>query len=161
MKIPSTIDLILWGAVAAGAIALLLVVKHWHDDSVYKLPAAKAEAARVQKEIGLEREQNALTEVSTSGFVKQVVAISDPERKLSDRVCRSTNVPTVSGSADPGRDPVAGGEPGVPGRGAERDVSFGTTVYGKRCEILRAEVTTWREWWRNQNELSKQTSGNR
>lgn len=159
MKLPSTIDLILWGAVAVGAIALLLVVKHWHDDSVYKLPAAKAEVKQIKAEQSLEREQNALTEVSTSGFVKQVVAISDPERKLPGFVCKRPGVQTIPAKPDPSGDAAPGSDPRVPGSDLERDVSIGATVYGKRCEILRAEVTTWREWWRKQNELSRQTSG--
>ena len=155
MKITSKIELAIYIALAVCAVGLFFVVKKWHDDSVYELPKVKLEKERIQKEWDLEKESNALTEVRTDGFVKEVVRINDPERKLTGIVCRNASVPTVPEGASPGELAAPEREPGVSGGNPERDVSVGTTVYGKRCELLRAEVETWRLWWRDQNELSR------
>lgn len=48
MTIPSKLDLVLWGLLAAGAIGLLMVVASWRDDSVNKLPAAQREIDRLE-----------------------------------------------------------------------------------------------------------------
>jgi hypothetical protein len=155
VKIPSKIDLVIYGLLAIGVVTLFLVVKKWHDDSVYELPKAIVKAERIQSEWDKAKESDALTEVRTDEFTRAVVAISNPERKLSDRVCKRTSLPAVSEGADPSQLAAPEREPGVSGEDSFWDVSVGTTVYGKRCEILAAEALTWRLWYKDQYELSR------
>lgn len=159
MKLPSKLDLAIWGVAALGVVFMFLVVKRWHDLATIDLPAARAAISRLEKEAEQKAKQQEISDDVGSKRTEVAAAIADPRRSLPPVwVCKQpASVPAVS-QAPVGAEPAASsGEPEVPGGDSPRDVSDGATVYGKRCELLRAELILVREWVRRQHELSRQT----
>lgn len=127
MKIPSKVDLVAWGLIAAGVLALGLVVKGWRDDSL-ELPRVRDQAKQLKDNYAaLEKRQaeNATkTEKHGHEFDQAQDALNAGRGHAPDvRVCLDHSVPASRvasrGSAKPGDE--ASADPGVVPQAAQRD----------------------------------------
>lgn len=155
-KLPSKIDLAIWGAVALLLVVGFLVVKKWHDDAVFY--RAKTEQLLAVKKV--EKQQDKITEGVGHEIRQGEAAINAPERSLAPvSVCKPARLRPVPEPASGAAGTPADSQSGVSAGDTGRDVTFGLTVYGKRCEVVRLRASSWQTWWREQNELSREVSG--
>jgi hypothetical protein len=163
MKIPSTIDLVLYGllALAVGG-AVGVVVKWKHDAELLKVERAQhtADVQRLEatiaardERIAIEIENRRLADESSNHFQGRLRELE--AQRLADgfgaiRVCRRPvlNLSTAApGAAAGGSDAAA--VPGDPGAAeVSTDVGPAADVYGTRCEANTIQVEELQGWIR-------------
>lgn len=156
MKLPSKIDLAVWGVVGLLLLGGFFVVKKWHHDAVF----FAAEAARLQGIREGEKKQNKVSKEVSNDHIQAVAAINDPSRQLHPvRVCKPQSLPSVPEASGGVAPATSSGEPGLSTMDSGWEVSGNLSLYGKRCEVLRQTALSWRLWAEAQEKLFEETQG--
>lgn len=154
MKLPSTLDLVLYGALALGAGALLFTVNHWRTQAAeYKVAKVEwkrtlaAKDARIAEEIDNTRKAND----ASSKFQGRVRALED--QRTADgfgvvRMCRRPVLRLPQASAASGSDAAAAPDDSQPLE-ADRDIGPELDQYGTESELNLIQVDELQAWIRS------------
>jgi hypothetical protein len=152
MKLPSTIDLVLYGLLALSVAGAVAVVAKWkHDAGLLKVERAAhvAELKRLNGELETERHNAQLARDSSNAYQQALEDLrgaraATPARTV--RLCHTTNeLPgSVSGSAAAGEEAV----PQAPGPGVEIGRDIGPELYAladeaDECAVQRDALIDW------------------
>ncbi len=163
MKIPSKLDLILWGACALCVIGLIAVVNHWRLDSA-RLKVERTERAIERKEhadqVSALEERNAI-EIENRRFAdERSNRFQGRIRELEDqrtadgfgaiRVCRRPvfQVPTATAGRTAGGSDAASLPDDAGAAEVSTDVGPAAELYGTRCEANAIKLDELQEWVR-------------
>lgn len=163
MRLPSKLELIMWGAAAICALVLILVIKRWHDLVTIELPKAEARIESLESVARVVVQQGEKSRETDNAVLTELAKINDPSRQLQPvRLCKpASGVRAVSPVASESVAADSGGESGLPPSDLGRDVSPGLTVYGKRCEAIALELRETRKFVEVQRELQRMAAEGR
>jgi len=158
VRLPSKLDMILWGLAAACALGLLLVVKSWHDRAVYDLPKAQAQVEQLRADYSTlstaaaanatktERHGN---EFETAERALEAERAATPVRNV--RLCVSPDLPATPPARNaPRADHAARPEelPEAPRRDAQAGPDIGPELYdivddADHCALTLERAQEW------------------
>lgn len=154
VKVPSTLDLILWGIVAAAAAGLLLTVNHWRTQAAefkdFKVETKRTLAAKDHL-IEVERDNTRKANESSNRFESRMHMLED--QRTADgfgaiRVCRRPiiRMPTAGAATTEPDDAGLSGDAGADE--VSVDVGPAAELYGTRCEANAIKLDALQEWVR-------------
>lgn len=165
MKLPGTVDLVLWGLMAAGAVILLGTVKGWHDKAKHDLPAALAQVEILREDYDAlsKRQAENATKTKDAGNefdkaerARAAAAADTPVRTVF--VCRGSQLqaPARAAVGDATESDDGAGAPELPG-GARQDPQEGGGTNGydagpelyalmDRANRVVNKLTTCQKW---------------
>lgn len=166
MKIPSKVDLILWGVLATCAVGLGIVVNHWRLDSG-RLKVERSErkleqqafatrVSQLEERAAIEIENRRKADEVSNHYQKRNAELERDRAATPVRTVRlcvdraATTVPASASSGAASGHHAAGPEglPETPGRAVEAGIDIGPELYaiadeGDRCASQRDALQEW------------------
>lgn len=154
MKLPSTLDLILWGVVAAAAAGLLFTVNHWRTQAAeYKVAQVEWKRTLAAKDhlIEVERDNTRKANESSNRYEGRMRVLED--QRTADgfgaiRVCRRPIIRMSAAGAASGQPDDAGLQGDAGAAEVSVDVGPAADVFGTRCEANAIKLDELQRWIR-------------